>query len=61
MKESEKRLDPTNEKIVPPSSYGGIAPNASKIPGDSIDEHRSVETANILLTGDEIRQQNENL
>jgi hypothetical protein len=50
-----------NNKIAPPSSYGGMSPNASEIPGESIDEHRKIETANIMLTGDEIHQQNENL
>jgi hypothetical protein len=55
------RQEPREKKIDPPSSLGGIAPNASKIPGESIDEHRNIETANIMLTGDEIRQQNENL
>ncbi len=61
MKKNEKNFEATTKKMAPASSYGGIAPNASKIPGDSIDEHRSIETANISLTGDEIRQQNENL
>jgi hypothetical protein len=56
-----ERQEPKEKKIDPPSSFGGIAPTASKIPGESIDEHRKIETANIMLTGDEIRQQNENL
>jgi hypothetical protein len=30
-------------------------------PGHSVDEHRKIETANIILAGEEIRQQNENL
>jgi hypothetical protein len=47
-------------KTAPASQYGGISPNAD-FPGDSIDEHRRLESANIALTGDEIRQQNENL
>lgn len=61
MKNNEKRKGPKEKEMAPPSSYGGMSPNASKIPGDSIDEHREIETANIMLTGDEIRQQNENL
>jgi hypothetical protein len=56
-----ERQEPRDKKIDPPSSFGGISPTASKIPGESIDEHRNIETANIMLTGDEIRQQNENL
>lgn len=61
MKNIEKRKDPKEKEIDPPSSFGGMSPNASKIPGDSIDEHRQIETANIMLAGDEIGQQNENL
>ncbi|MFD4703274.1 hypothetical protein ACFWM3_00275 [Gottfriedia sp. NPDC058432] len=30
-------------------------------PGHSVDEHRKIETTNIILAGEEIRQQNENL
>jgi hypothetical protein len=58
---NQKRQDPKENKIGSPSALGGMSPNASKIPGESIDEHRNIETANIMLTGDEIRQQNENL
>lgn len=36
-------------------------PNQRFIPGGSVDEHRDIEAGNILLTGDEIKQQNENL
>ncbi|WP_180850156.1 hypothetical protein [Bacillus sp. UMB0893] len=36
-------------------------PNYQDISGDSIDELRNEESANILLGGDEIKQQNENL
>jgi hypothetical protein len=61
LNKNEKRLDPKEKKLDPPSALGGMSPIASKIPGDSIDEHRNIETANIMLTGDEIRQQNENL
>jgi hypothetical protein len=31
------------------------------VAGESVDEHTFLEEANITLTGDEIRQQNENL
>jgi len=40
---------------------GSIFPNDKIVPGDSVDEHKRIEEANILLTGDEIAQQNENL
>lgn len=36
-------------------------PNYQDISGDSVDELRNEESANILLSGDEIKQQNENL
>jgi hypothetical protein len=36
-------------------------PNQRFVPGDSVDEHRNIEDGNIILTGDEIKQQNENL
>ena len=36
-------------------------PNQRYVPGGSVDEHRDVEAGNIILTGDEIKQQNENL
>jgi hypothetical protein len=61
LNKNEKRQEPKEKKPDPPSSFGGISPSASEIPGESIDEHRNIETANIMLTGDEIRQQNENL
>ena len=39
----------------------GRPPNQRKVSGDSVDEHSYIEAGNILLTGDEIKQQNENL
>ena len=30
-------------------------------PGDSVKEHRTIETANLILAHDEIQQQNNNL
>jgi hypothetical protein len=38
-----------------------ILPTEKVVAGDSVDEHSLLEEANILITGDEIRQQNENL
>lgn len=39
----------------------GRQPSQRYIPGESVDEHSKIEAGNILLTGDEIKQQNENL
>jgi hypothetical protein len=61
LNKKEKRQDSKEKKPAPPSSFGGMSPSASEIPGESIDEHRNIETANIMLTGEEIKQQNENL
>ncbi|MCM3760369.1 hypothetical protein M3212_06145 [Alkalihalobacillus oceani] len=36
-------------------------PNKKNIPGDSVEAHKELEKANALITGEEIRQQNENL
>ena len=36
-------------------------PNGKNVPGNSVDEHKALEEVNIILTGDEIKQQNENL
>lgn len=38
-----------------------VIPNSRNIPGDSVDKHKELEIANVILTGDEIKQQNENL
>ena len=40
---------------------GAIFPNKKNLPGDSVNEHKNLEEANTILSGDEIRQQNENL
>lgn len=40
---------------------GGTFPNLKNIPGDSVDEHKALEEANVIIAQDEIRQQNENL
>ncbi|MHC0035621.1 hypothetical protein [Pseudoneobacillus sp. C159] len=34
---------------------------SKNIPGDSVDAHKELELANAILTGEEIKQQNENL
>jgi hypothetical protein len=40
---------------------GGLFPNLKNSPGDSVDQHEHLEEANTIISGDEIRQQNENL
>ena len=50
---------PKKEKIT--IENGSTYPNGNHIPGDSVDKHKALEEANIILTGDEIKQQNENL
>ncbi|WP_338469459.1 hypothetical protein R4Z10_11560 [Niallia sp. XMNu-256] len=40
---------------------GSRFPNEKTIVGNSVDGHKELEESNILITGDEIRQQNENL
>jgi hypothetical protein len=41
-----------NDPAIPKKKY---------VAGDSVDKHSDLEEANIIITGDEIRQQNENL
>lgn len=43
------------------NNNGDILPKQKYVPGDSVDEHERLKEANTLITGDEIRQQNENL
>lgn len=43
------------------SIHGGIYPTEKYVPGESVDQHKELQDANIMITGDEIRQQNENL
>ena len=40
---------------------GGIFPNLKNVSGDSVDAHMELIAANTIITGDEIKQQNENL
>ncbi|MBI0575922.1 hypothetical protein IEC97_01000 [Neobacillus cucumis] len=40
---------------------GSIFPNLKNVAGDSVDRHMELTEANIVITGDEIKQQNENL
>ncbi|WP_170169160.1 hypothetical protein [Mesobacillus subterraneus] len=50
--------EPRNDQKTFKADY---APNQRYVPGESVDEHRDFEAGNIILTGDEIKQQNENL
>ncbi|WP_156416228.1 hypothetical protein [Cytobacillus dafuensis] len=36
-------------------------PNHNNDPGESLNEHRAIETANVLISEKELGQQNENL
>jgi hypothetical protein len=40
---------------------GAIYPNEKNIPGDSVNEHKFLEEANMMIAEGEIGQQNENL
>ena len=50
-----------NAQIDEDTFKSGSTPNQRFVPGGSVDEHRDIEAGNIILTGDEIKQQNENL
>jgi hypothetical protein len=50
---------PAQEQVSIQSSEA--IPISKNIPGDSVDAHKELELANAILTGDEIKQQNENL
>ncbi|EIJ78141.1 hypothetical protein PB1_11294 [Bacillus methanolicus PB1] len=38
-----------------------VFPNSKNFPGDSVDNHKNLEVANMIVGGKEIGQQNENL
>jgi hypothetical protein len=40
---------------------GAIFPNQKNVPGDSVNEHKFLEEANMIIAEGEIGQQNENL
>lgn len=56
MNDNKKDLKESQESLK--SNY---TPNQRYVPGGSVDAHRDFEAGNIILTGDEIKQQNENL
>jgi hypothetical protein len=50
-----------NAKIDEDTFKSTYTANQRFVPGGSVDEHRDIEAGNLILTGDEIKQQNENL
>jgi hypothetical protein len=61
MAKKENYLTNAPKKVQVTINNGSIFPNSKNVPGDSVDQHKSLEEANSIITGDEIRQQNENL
>ncbi|MGG3564493.1 hypothetical protein ABES03_23150 [Neobacillus rhizosphaerae] len=55
MTKNEDKITASNNTI------GSTIPKKKYVAGESVDEHTFFEEANIILTGDEILQQNENL
>jgi hypothetical protein len=58
---SKDYLTTADKKTQMTINNGSIFPNKKNVAGDSVDEHKYIEEANTIITGDEIRQQNENL
>ncbi|PLR98773.1 hypothetical protein [Bacillus sp. T33-2] len=61
MKEKNEYVTYAPREQVLTVQNGGVYPNLKNIPGDSVSEHKDMEMANAILTGEEIKQQNENL
>ena len=61
MVEKKDYLTPADEQPQMTINNGAVFPNKKNIPGDSVNKHKMIEEANTIITGDEIRQQNENL
>lgn len=61
MEKKENYLTTAPKKEQVSIENGSIFPNLKNVPGDSVNEHKELEEANIIITGDEIKQQNENL
>ncbi|WP_170110109.1 hypothetical protein [Peribacillus acanthi] len=54
-------MDPKKKPLIDEEKMT-IQANLNNLePGDSVNEHRAMESGNIILAGEEIRQQNENL
>ncbi|WP_026576526.1 hypothetical protein [Bacillus sp. UNC438CL73TsuS30] len=58
-KEDYLTNSPKQEQVT--IENGSIFPNLKNVAGDSVDRHMELTEANIVITGDEIKQQNENL
>lgn len=61
MAKKKDYLTPADEQPLVTIDNGSVFPNKKNTPGDSVNEHKALEEANMIITGDEIRQQNENL
>jgi hypothetical protein len=61
MADKEEFLTTAPKKEQMTLENGSRFPNPKNIVGNSVNEHKELEEANIMITGDEIRQQNENL
>ncbi len=61
MEKKEDYLTNAHQKVQYTINNGSIFPNLKNVPGDSVDQHEALKEANAIITGDEIRQQNENL
>lgn len=59
--QKEDYLTPAPKRESVSVENGSIYPNLKNVAGDSVNEHKMLEEANIIITGDEIKQQNENL
>lgn len=61
MKKTNESLTNSSEEITKAVQKESQLPRFENTPGDSVDELRNLEDANEIISGDEIRQQNENL
>ncbi|WP_428908315.1 hypothetical protein [Niallia sp. Krafla_26] len=61
MADEKKFLTTASNKEQITIENGTRYPNKESIVGHSVDGHKELEEANIFITGDEIKQQNENL
>ncbi|EKN65795.1 hypothetical protein BABA_18572 [Neobacillus bataviensis LMG 21833] len=61
MAKKEDYLTPAAKEPQVTIENGSIFPNKKNVAGDSVDEHKYLEEANTIISGDEIHQQNENL
>ncbi len=57
----EDYLTPADREQQMTINNGSVFPNKKNVAGDSVNEHKFLEEANIIISGDEIHQQNENL